>query len=291
MVQAGLPLAERPRHRSWKRKEVSDHTRPPIEPGGAIVHVKSYGDVIRDYLVHPEGKAVDSNGSLCGDDTRGLLFPPRVTITGWVPIGKETNALDDRTVGLVDVYEATNVYRDPGDAEDRRLLDAMAKLGVRRIHAAVAEIAERYDTLAGGRPPAPSTIRDILTNRSKGTQEHWRWLTAACRKAMRRWLRGMDLRPQRGELGALTDQFLAEWMRLVEQPSDRYPEAISILDGLPHGGVDRGCREAGVSRQKLRTLHDPESRAAVVRAIESRESAARAGSDEDVNPSPESPYR
>jgi hypothetical protein len=40
-----------------------------------LVCVNSYGDVIREYLEHPEAKSVDSAAIACGPDTRGQLFP------------------------------------------------------------------------------------------------------------------------------------------------------------------------------------------------------------------------
>ncbi len=243
-------------------------TTGPISEDESIVQVKSYGDVIGEYLDHPEAKAVDAAGRECREETRGLLFPPHVKVTRWHAIGKETNELESRQVGLAGTHEVTNVYREPGDEEQNRLLDAMNRLGVERLWNETVKLAERYDAPAGTKPMAKTTIRDILKGRTSGTPAHTRMLREAAKRGMRSWLRAMERTPERGSLSALVDQFNEAWVELVERASERYEEALTKLDRMPRGSIRMIVTSTGVSRQKLRTLGDPERRAALVQAIE-----------------------
>jgi hypothetical protein len=70
--------------------------------------VKTYGDVLREYEVHPESKYADKNGKPCGKQTIGLLQRRHVLIDQIVPIGKESNSLEEVDAGLV--HSAENVY-------------------------------------------------------------------------------------------------------------------------------------------------------------------------------------
>ncbi len=242
-------------------------TKEELPEDLSVVQVKSYGDVVREYLDHAEAKAVEVSGNPCRGETRGVLFPPRLRVTSWHAIGKETNELEGRTVGLLDTHEATNAYRDPSDDADARILDAMNKLGMERLWNETVRISERYDAPPGTMPIARNTIRDILTRRTGGTATHRRMLREAARRGMRRWLRGMDRIPERGTLAALVDQFLGAWDELVEGPSQQYEKVVRKLDDMPRGSVATVAARARVSRQKLRKLTNPEQRAEVVRVI------------------------
>jgi hypothetical protein len=87
-------------------------TRPGGEPGK--VRLKTYGDVVNDYRLHPEAKSGDPRGGLGRRGTVGLLPRLRVQAVG-VPrhIGKESNRLDEAQNGLVsDPDEVYVEYRD-----------------------------------------------------------------------------------------------------------------------------------------------------------------------------------
>jgi hypothetical protein len=70
--------------------------------------VKTYGDIIREYEVHPESKYADAHGNPCGKQTVGLLQRRHISIDHVKYIGKESNNLEAVDAGLAhspeDVY-------------------------------------------------------------------------------------------------------------------------------------------------------------------------------------------
>jgi hypothetical protein len=79
-----------------------------------LVLAKSYGQVIRDYLLHPEHKFAAPDGTPCRRGTRGLLRR-RPVVAGEVRrIGKEANKLEDVQAGLIaQLGDVVNDYPDP----------------------------------------------------------------------------------------------------------------------------------------------------------------------------------
>jgi hypothetical protein len=76
--------------------------------------VKTYGDVISDYDFHPEAKCADSKGNVCGKQTIGLLQRRHISIGEIIPIGKESNSLEEVDAGLIHSEENVyTVYSDP----------------------------------------------------------------------------------------------------------------------------------------------------------------------------------
>jgi hypothetical protein len=75
-----------------------------------VVHVKTYGDILREYEFHPESKCADVNGEICRKQTIGLLHRRHVEIARVKYIGKESNALEDVESGLV--HSAESVYTE-----------------------------------------------------------------------------------------------------------------------------------------------------------------------------------
>jgi len=73
-----------------------------------MARVKSYGDVLREYEYHPEGKCADASGAPCRKQTVGLLGRRHIAIDGFIFIGKESNKLEEVEEGGVpsdsDVY-------------------------------------------------------------------------------------------------------------------------------------------------------------------------------------------
>lgn len=62
-----------------------------ITPG--VVRVKTYRDVLADYLANAEAKSLAPDGGPCGPGTRGLLGRRPVRLRTLAHIGKESNRL------------------------------------------------------------------------------------------------------------------------------------------------------------------------------------------------------
>jgi hypothetical protein len=70
--------------------------------------VKTYGDVFEEYAHHPESKCADEHGNVCDRQITGLLYRRRVRIGEIIPIGKESNKLEEVDAGLI--HSAESVY-------------------------------------------------------------------------------------------------------------------------------------------------------------------------------------
>jgi hypothetical protein len=92
--------------------------------------VKTYGEVLHEYEIHPESKYADANGNPCDKQTVGLLQRRHVRIDQIVPIGKESNSLEEVEAGVV--HSAENVYTvypDPRrDEWQTKVLSALRKI-------------------------------------------------------------------------------------------------------------------------------------------------------------------
>ena len=75
--------------------------------------VKTYGEALQEYEVHPESKYADATGDPCGKQTVGLLQRRHVRIDLIRYIGKESNNLEDVEAGLV--HAVDNVYTEYTD--------------------------------------------------------------------------------------------------------------------------------------------------------------------------------
>jgi hypothetical protein len=132
--------------------------------------VKTYGEVLREYEVHPESKCADANGKPCGKQTVGLLQRRRVRVEQIKYIGKESNSLEEVETGLV--HSAENVYTeyaDPRRAEwQTRILPVLRKLP--------PEVLVKMSGLS------PTTIKDTLAGRSRPYPKHRELLAAIARK-------------------------------------------------------------------------------------------------------------
>ncbi len=93
----------------------------------AVASVNTYGDVLEEYVTHPEPKSGDPRGGPCTRQTAGLLTRRPVSVARIVYIGKEANRLDEVDAGIIHDYEGIqNVYGDPGEG----LADILAILRV-----------------------------------------------------------------------------------------------------------------------------------------------------------------
>jgi hypothetical protein len=72
--------------------------------------VKTYGEVLREYEIHPESKCADSAEQPCGKQTVGLLQRRHLRVEQIKYIGKESNSLEEVEAGLH--HSAENVYTE-----------------------------------------------------------------------------------------------------------------------------------------------------------------------------------
>jgi hypothetical protein len=75
--------------------------------------VKTYGDALVEYEIHPESKYADANGKICSKQTVGLLCRRHVSVDRIKYIGKESNSLEDVESGLI--HDHRNVYTEYPD--------------------------------------------------------------------------------------------------------------------------------------------------------------------------------
>jgi hypothetical protein len=80
-----------------------------------VVRIRTYRDVIRAYLAHPESKSLGPHGEPVMAHTAGLLRRRPIEAAGPILyMGKEGNRLDDRLNGLVtDPSDYRSMYEDP----------------------------------------------------------------------------------------------------------------------------------------------------------------------------------
>lgn len=80
-----------------------------------VVRVRSYGDLIAEYLAHPEAKSAAPSGRCCSPKTVGLL--KRRSVVALLPpiyVGKESNQWEEVEEGRVhDLEEVQEIYVDP----------------------------------------------------------------------------------------------------------------------------------------------------------------------------------
>jgi len=131
-----------------------------ITPGQ--VAVKSYGDVARDYAVHPESKFVAAAGSPCLRTTIGILERRSVSADRAEYIGKEGNRISARVEGAGVASEVQEVYEDPEEFS-RIVLPALrgCPTSIVATHAGISERAARA-LLSGAANPRPSTRRRLV---------------------------------------------------------------------------------------------------------------------------------
>lgn len=104
------------------------HTGKPVrlvwrkgELGVALgaIPVKTYQDVLRQYVTHPEAKAAGADGEPCGLHTSGELTRLQVHVRSVVHIGKESHDLDDVQAGLTPAISTYVHYLDQGAEWER----------------------------------------------------------------------------------------------------------------------------------------------------------------------------
>jgi hypothetical protein len=80
----------------------------------STARVKTYGDLLTEYEFHPESKSADADGDTCTKQTVGLLQRRHIRVAHIVPIGKESNSLEDVESGLIHSEQSVyTLYPDP----------------------------------------------------------------------------------------------------------------------------------------------------------------------------------
>jgi hypothetical protein len=132
--------------------------------------VKTYGDVLREYEVHPESKCADAAGKPCGKQTVGLLQRRHVRIDQIKYIGKESNSLEEVEAGLH--HSPENVYTEYLDLRrdewQTKILPALRKLP--------PPVLVKMSGLSS------TTIKDTLAGRSRPYNKNQKLLAAIVRK-------------------------------------------------------------------------------------------------------------
>ena len=134
------------------------------------VRVKTYGEVLREYEVHPEAKCADASGKPCAKQTVGLLQRRHIRIEQIKYIGKESNSLEEVEAGLH--HSAENVYTEYLDKRrdewQRKILPALRKIPP-------ALLVKLSDL-------SPTTIKDTLAGRSRPYRRNQERLAQMIRK-------------------------------------------------------------------------------------------------------------
>ena len=138
-----------------------------------IVTVKTYGGTTLDYATHPEPKSSSFTGEPCSRQTVGLLYRRRVAPTIVVPIGKESNRLEDTQLGIVgDDDQPLNRYTDHDLIIFRDLAVPILKhLGVRetarRTGHGVGAVSAALNHSSTPRPGALARYLDISLDHAR----------------------------------------------------------------------------------------------------------------------------
>jgi hypothetical protein len=92
--------------------------------------VKTYGEVLREYEIHPESKCADAAGKPCVKRTVGLLQRRHIRIEQIKYVGKESNSLEEVDAGLIHSPENVyTIYTDPRrDEWQTKILPALKKI-------------------------------------------------------------------------------------------------------------------------------------------------------------------
>src|SRR5580704_4572778 len=146
------------------REGLRSSRRPPT------ARVKTYGEVLREYEIHPESKCADAAGKACCKQTVGLLQRRHVQIEQIKYIGKESNGLEEVEAGLI--HSAENVYPE---YVDRRPDEWRTKIlpSLKRIP------SKLLVNLSG---VSRSTIIEIRAGRSRPRRRNQKMLAAIARK-------------------------------------------------------------------------------------------------------------
>jgi len=140
-----------------------------------MAQIRSYRDVLSEYVAHPEPKSATTKGEPCGRKTRGLLERRRVGAQSIVCVGKETNRLESVQQGLVhDWGEVYSIYHNPELDPWRTEILSILKTIPAQILAELAHVSTRTirSIRNGHSVPSPKTralLVEIAINAQKIT--------------------------------------------------------------------------------------------------------------------------
>jgi len=134
--------------------------------------VKTYGEVLREYEIHPESKCADANGNTCGKQTIGLLRRRHVRIEQIKSIGKESNSLEEVESGLIHSEQSVYTeYPDPRrDEWQTKILPALK----------TASLSSLVETCRG--KLSRRTLIDLRAGRSRPHRKNRELLVAVLRR-------------------------------------------------------------------------------------------------------------
>ncbi len=131
----------------------------------SAVLVKSYGQVLREYRLHPEHKFHGPDGQRCRFLTAGLLQRRAVHLAGTVTlIGKEANKLDEVQAGLHgELGHIVTEYVCPNTAVLQRLvLPVLDRYSGRELATLVGMDRRTIDRIRQGQQPRPRLAADVM---------------------------------------------------------------------------------------------------------------------------------
>ncbi|MDQ2889971.1 MAG: DNA polymerase [Gemmatimonadota bacterium] len=134
-------------------------TTDPTDTDPECVHVKTFGDVIEEYVMHPEKKSAGADGHPCDRDTKGLLYRRHVRAAKIELTGKESNRLEEVRKGQVhDWDEIVATFQDPAyDEWDKLIRYQLPGIATAEIAAALG-LSER-------------AVRNVKTGRARPSVE------------------------------------------------------------------------------------------------------------------------
>jgi hypothetical protein len=128
--------------------------------------VKTYGDVLHEYAIHPESKCGDLDGKPCSKQTVGQLQRRHVRIDRINYVGKESNNLEEVDTGLL--HSAENVYTEYHDRRrdewQTKILPALRKTPLATLDK-LSGVSRRMLIYArtGQRRPHPKNQKRLTT--------------------------------------------------------------------------------------------------------------------------------
>jgi hypothetical protein len=132
----------------------------------AIVRVKTWGEFVEEFDIHPEVKYCDDTGVMCSEETRGILQRHKITIGRVEYIGKESNRLSDKDEPLPDFapYEIPE-YGSLRDDVRELVLPVLRSHGLssQKVGATDHGLSERKVSAALGESHAHASVERFLS--------------------------------------------------------------------------------------------------------------------------------
>ncbi|MFL5481258.1 MAG: hypothetical protein ACJ8AK_03645 [Gemmatimonadaceae bacterium] len=130
-----------------------------------VAQVRSFADVLTDFVMRPEPKSASSSGELCERKTLGLLQRRDVRVASIHCVGKETNRLEPVQQGLVhDWSEVYTLYRNPElDAWRNDILPGLKRIRRKALSEATGITRRAIRSILNGYSlPSPRTRERLI---------------------------------------------------------------------------------------------------------------------------------